>query len=324
MVDVCDNELYAHAARVSGQVVLITGAGSGFGKGVAFEFAKYGSKVVLGDVNADCVKATADAIVDVGGEAVWRQCDVRDWDQQVALFQAGFEAFGRIDIVIANAGIREIGGFMDVMQDENGLPQKPVTDTLDVNLTGVLYTTRLGIYYLGRTPESQRAARAIIHIGSMASMAALPGGVMYTAAKTALLGLLPGLHASLHHQNIRTGVVCPWFSDTGIMTDAGRAFLQGVPLAPVPRVVGAIFRAASDAEETSDGCVWTIPDDGEVCRVPREHMQLVGGVYTVLNERLARTGPRKKWSDATPSVSKDLAPRLVGSVVSATPVSVVN
>lgn len=73
-------------------------------------------------------------------EAVWRQCDVRNWDDQVALFQAGFDAFGRVDIVIANAGIRETGGFMDVTQDENGLPTKPVMDTLDVNLTGVLYS----------------------------------------------------------------------------------------------------------------------------------------------------------------------------------------
>ena len=83
------------------------------------------------------------------------------------------------------------------------------------------------------------------------------------------------------------------------MTDAGRAFLQGMPLAPVPRVVGAIFRAATDADDSSDGCVWTVPDDGEVCRIPREHMKLVGGVYTVLNERLARAaGKKKKWSDS--------------------------
>lgn len=167
---------------------------------------------------------------------------------------------------------------------------------------------------------------------------------MYTAAKTALLGLLPGLHTSLHIKNIRTGVVCPWFSgkslpvrlfdcradslaDTGIMTDAGRAFLHGLPLAPVPRVAGAIFRAASDTEELSDGCVWTVPDDGEVCRIPRERMQLVGGVYSALNERLARAGPRKKWSD-TSSAPKD-APAVIsmkgpGGVVGASPVTVAN
>lgn len=134
-------------------------------------------------------------------------------------------------------------------------------------------------------------------------MVALPGGVVYTAAKSALIGLLPGLHATLRHQSIRTGVICPWFADTGIMTDAGRAFIAsaGMPFAPVPRVAGAIFCAATSTDAASDGCVWTVPDDGEVCRIPRERMTLSGGVYTVLNERLARAG-RKKWSDAGPSI----------------------
>lgn len=97
---------------------------------------------------------------------IWRECDVRSWEEQVALFQAGFEAFGQIDIVIANAGIRETGGFLDVDEDENGLPEKPIMDTLAVNLSGALFTTRLGAYYLDRgTGASHRTGRAIIHVG---------------------------------------------------------------------------------------------------------------------------------------------------------------
>ncbi|EJD41041.1 NAD(P)-binding protein [Auricularia subglabra TFB-10046 SS5] len=301
MVDVRDNDLYAAADAVQDRIVLVTGAGSGFGRKAALEYAKHGAKLVLGDINPDCVKATADIIAGAGGQAVWRQCDVRNWDDQVGLFEAGVDAFGQLDIVIANAGIREMGVFMDFEHDEQGRPCKPLMDTMDVNLTGVLYTARLGVYHLTKGPE--RPGRAIIMVGSMASMCALPGGVIYTAAKTALLGLLPGLYASLRSKNIRTGVICPWFSDTGILTDAGRSFLQGMPLAPVPRVVGAIFRASTDPDGASDGCVWTVPDDGEVCRIPREQMQLVGGVYSVLNERLARAGTRKKWSDAAPAIN---------------------
>ena len=102
-------------------------------------------------------------------------------------------------------------------------------------------------------------------------------------------------------------LLSPSFTDTGILTDSGRNFLRGLPLAPVPRVVGAIFRAATDTDPASDGCVWTVPDDGEVCRIPREHMQLIGGVYTILNERLSRNGPRKKWSEG-PSTSAHVSP----------------
>ncbi|KAH7102392.1 NAD(P)-binding protein [Auriculariales sp. MPI-PUGE-AT-0066] len=310
MVDVRDEALFSQAGDVFGRVVLVTGAGSGFGKATAIQFAKHGAKLVLGDLNADSVRATAEQIVDAGGLAVWRQCDVRQWDDQVALFEEGVTAFGGIDVVIANAGIRETGTFMDITSDETGRPMKPVMDTLDVNLTGVLYTVRLGVYHLKRTTNNRAPHKAIILVGSMASMVGMPGGVMYTAAKTALLGLIPGLYASLNAQGIRTGVICPWFADTGIMTESGRKLLRttGMPFAPIGRIAGAIFKAAMDDDPDSDGCVWTVPDGGEVCRIPREHMQLIGGVYTVLNERISRTSPHKKWSDSPSPPASPISP----------------
>lgn len=116
------------------------------------------ARLVLGDLNPDGLTATADMIIASGGcvciepsirsivnarlrsDAVWHACDVRNWDEQLELFKLGIDTFGILDIVIPNAGVRELGQFTKVEEGQDGLPSKPNFDTLDINLTGVLYS----------------------------------------------------------------------------------------------------------------------------------------------------------------------------------------
>lgn len=109
------------------------------------------------------------------------------WDSQLALFALGVKTFKNIDIVLPNAGVSEIGRFDQRMEEEYGVPQdkpvKPNLKTLDIDLTGVLYTTRIALWYFYNDKREDPGLRAVAFTGSMSSFYGATMGVMYGAAK---------------------------------------------------------------------------------------------------------------------------------------------
>ena len=88
---------------------------------------------------------------DVFRRVVFRRTDVSSWDDLVKLFEVGWEWFGSLDAVLSNAGINEVGGFLeDTLDPSTGSLQAPNLQTLNVNLLGQLYTTKLAMHYFGK------------------------------------------------------------------------------------------------------------------------------------------------------------------------------
>ncbi|KAJ8696012.1 hypothetical protein PTI98_005914 [Pleurotus ostreatus] len=285
MAAVPDEELYAYADRLKDKVVVITGAANGIGREAALQFAKYGAKVVIGDRDVEGGEQTAQAVKAAGGLAVATKCDVTNWDDQVQLFELAIATYGAVDIVVPNAGVTE-GVPFDAVKLVDGLPTKPKLTTLDVNLTGVVYSIHLALHYLKLNRVEKDSLKALIMIGSMASWSGIPKAPLYTASKHAVLGIMRAMHLFLQADNIRIGTIHPFFADTNIVPVPIKLLLAGIPKAPVPRIAGAILHAASNPSVESNGSAWLLTDNGPVFQVPKE--QFKEGVYEMIDARANR------------------------------------
>ncbi|KAF9645486.1 NAD(P)-binding protein [Thelephora ganbajun] len=285
MTTIPDVQLYAHSERLKGKVVLITGAAAGIGREAALQYARSKAKLVLGDLNEPGLEKVVSEIRRAGGEAIGLRCDVTTWDDQLKLFEAAIEAYHSVDVVVANAGVNEIGSFWKPKL-ENGKPTKPSLSTVNINLVGTIYTAHLALHYLDVNRTHESTLKSIVLLGSMASWQASAQGVVYSASKHAVLGLARAMHGPLSAKGIRVAVVHPFFTDTGLMTTMNRIAVAGIPLLPIERVAGTIIFSSTDPDIASTGAVWLLPDDGLLLRLEKEIVK--GGVYDVIAERNKR------------------------------------
>ncbi|KAJ3855163.1 hypothetical protein EV368DRAFT_72458 [Lentinula lateritia] len=284
---ITDEKLSEHHERVEGKTVIITGAGASIGRATAILFASYGAKVVVADKSLSGVEVTVSEIRCIKGEVVGCVCDVTIWEDVVAMYDLAIQEFGSVDIVVANAGVGEIGGRM-MYNPSEGRPVKPLTTTIDVNLTGVLYTVHLAQHYLqlnrpmqDMSPESS-SLKSVVLLGSLASWTALTKAPMYTASKHAVLGLMRSLDASFVSRGLRITSIHPFFAATSMVPNVIRLQLAGIPLAPVPRIARTILYAATQSNPACSGAAFWVPDGGAlVFMVSREEFK--PGVYEYID-----------------------------------------
>ena len=163
--------------KLDQKVVLITGANQGIGKGMAQLFASEGARLAIGARNAEKLGAVADELTAAGTQVVSQPTDVTDRDQVQSLFAATMEEFGRIDVLVNNAGAFD-GGRIDEVTDEGW------DRVIGVCLTGAFNCTREAF----RIMKTQGAGR-ILNIGSISAQAPRPGSGPYVAAKFGIWGL---------------------------------------------------------------------------------------------------------------------------------------
>ncbi|MCJ1226143.1 hypothetical protein MMC12_002792 [Toensbergia leucococca] len=243
---------------VNGKTILITGGASGFGAGFLRRWAGKGATIIVGDINVQ----KGDQLVrelsrETGNPNVhFCYCNVSDWQSQVNLFKEAVKLspHGGIDSVVANAGISD-NAF--TIEKPKGLdaaePPPPNLKVLDVNLTGVVYTAHLALFYLPRNPGSAPANfrcdpaqtprdRHLLLIASVAALVPIPGQTLYGASKHAVLGLYRCLRSSVFIHGVRVNLICPYFIDTPIIDAPGRAILAGGLLGTIEDVVEAATR----------------------------------------------------------------------------------
>ncbi len=183
--------------EIAGKVVVITGASSGLGEATARHLSAQGASVVLGARRVDRIQALAAELAGTGGKAIAIATDVTDYDQVKRLVDAAVQAYGRVDVMINNAGL----------MPHSPLERLKIDDwdrTIDVNIKGVLYGIAAALPYM-----KQQKSGHIINVSSVAGHKVTPGGAVYAATKHAVRALSEGLRLEVKPYNIRTTVISP-------------------------------------------------------------------------------------------------------------------
>jgi short-subunit dehydrogenase len=188
-----------------GRTYMVTGASSGFGRGVALKLASHGSNVVLAARRTDVLKQVAAEVRAAGGTPLVITTDVSQRDEIDRLARAAVERFGRIDVWINNAGVGAIGRFEDV-------PLRDYDRVIDVNLKGVVYGSHTAMRQF-----RQQGYGTIVNISSVEGEVPLAYQAMYAASKHAVNGLGAALNQELRLNklgNIKVVTIMPWAADT--------------------------------------------------------------------------------------------------------------
>jgi len=185
---------------LAGKVALVTGASRGIGAAVARSLAAQDVRLGLASRSGD----------DLGLDAVAQPCDVRDPDQLEAIAAATAERFGRLDILVANAGVGAYGPFLD-------LTREFADEMIDVNLKGTIWAVRAALPYLLKSDAAD-----VVLLASEAGRRGLPYEAVYSASKFGQVGLGRALDHELREQGIRCTNVCPGGVATDFALEPGR------------------------------------------------------------------------------------------------------
>ncbi|WP_374949096.1 SDR family oxidoreductase [Mucilaginibacter sp.] len=194
--------------RLNNKVVIITGASSGIGKALAYQFALQGANLVLGArQHVTLCEIAQDIEKQTQAKALAVQCDVTVEADCAALIKQTLLTFGKIDILINNAGISMRALFKDVELNV-------LKSLMDVNFWGTVYCTRYAL------PEIVKTQGSIVGVSSIAGYKGLPGRAGYSASKYAMNGFMDALRV----ENLKTGVhimvACPGFTASNIRNTA--------------------------------------------------------------------------------------------------------
>ena len=190
--------------RLKDKVAIVTGAAGGIGLACAQRFAAEGAKVVLSDLSVEQGERAAEAIQETGADALFIACDVGDKTQVDALIAGTVAAFGRVDCVIANAGIVHACDFLDLEEED-------FDRVLRVNLKGVFLTGQAA----ARQMVAQGGGGTIINMSSVNAVMAIPSITPYVVAKGGVNQLTKTMSISLADKGIRVNGIGPG----SIMTD---------------------------------------------------------------------------------------------------------
>src|ERR1700752_2654634 len=185
-------------SNITDKVVVITGASSGIGESTAKLLAQQGARVVLGARRSNRIDAVVKEISAAGGKAIGFATDVTKRAEVEALIRRAVDGFGRVDVLINNAGIMPIAPIEALKVDE-------WDRQIDVNIKGLLYGVAAALPHM----QKQKSG----HIINMASVFGIkvfaPGGTVYCATKSAGRALTEGLRMELHSRNIRCTMISP-------------------------------------------------------------------------------------------------------------------
>jgi NADP-dependent 3-hydroxy acid dehydrogenase YdfG len=194
--------------NIEGKVVVITGASSGLGESIARHLAKLGAMVVLGARRKDRLDAIVKDIQAAGGEALAVTVDVTKRAEVEGLVKKAIDTYGRIDVMVNNAGIMAIAPLAALKVEE-------WERMVEINIKGVLYGVAAALPHM----QKQKSGHFINTASVFGIKVFAPGGTVYCATKEAIRTLTEGLRMEAHADKIRCTIISPGAVDTELKQD---------------------------------------------------------------------------------------------------------
>lgn len=239
---------------LDGKVAFVTGAASGIGAGTARRFAEQGALVALADVQQEGGERLRDEITATGARALYVHCDVSDPDSVQQAVTATVEAFGRLDIVFANAGVNGVWAPIDELQPEEW------DRTQAINLKGTYLTLHFTVPHLKRG-----GGGSIIITSSVNGTRTFsnPGASAYSASKAGQVALMKMVALELGRHSIRCNAVCPGKIETNIEAATEKRNVEQIGLeVELPQGSPAVDEGVGDIFEVADTCLFLASDLG--------------------------------------------------------------
>ncbi|KFY79503.1 hypothetical protein V499_01515 [Pseudogymnoascus sp. VKM F-103] len=242
-----DCEKALDTSNLKGKTAIVTGGANGIGEAYVKALSAAGVNVCIGDMDSDRGTKLALSL----GSAKFVKCDVSKWDDQVRLFTEAASFTGRVDYVVANAGIcPEDQVFSFAGEDKE--PTEPNLKAIDVNLKGTLYTTKLAMHYFikqnGEKLSPQQEDTCLVLIGSGAAFLDCPRGPVYPSTKWGVRGIMHTLRRTAFYHGTRVNLISPWYVKTSILSTEEFAHVEsrGVQFAEAEDAGSALLRLLSD------------------------------------------------------------------------------
>jgi NAD(P)-dependent dehydrogenase (short-subunit alcohol dehydrogenase family) len=245
--------LWGNAMGIEGKMAVVTGGAEGIGKAIATLFAAHGAKVLIVDVN-EVGQAVAD---EIGG--AFRRVDVSKSADMEALGRHVQAEYGQLDIMVNNAGVADPGPLLE-LSDER------FDRIMDINFRGVFHGCRVA----GRMMR-ERGQGAIVNMSSIGGIMPMPGHVIYSTTKAAIICLTKGLAVELAPFGVRVNAICPGLIATTFGAKAG-VVAEGLKAVDKLQPIGRM----GQTEEIAEGALYLVSDAASF--VTGHHLVIDGGM----------------------------------------------
>jgi len=193
--------------RLAGKVALITGGGTGIGRGTALAFAREGAKVAVAGRRLEKLQDTVSEIKAAGGEAIAAVCDVSRAADALSAVGEVVAAYGKLNVLVNNAGVLSVSTIEEIAEDE-------WDRLIDANLKGPFLMCRAAL------PEFRKAGGGtIVNIGSVLGLVAMKKRASYCASKGGVTLLTKAIAVDHGHENIRANCICPSIVETALVSE---------------------------------------------------------------------------------------------------------
>jgi 3-oxoacyl-[acyl-carrier protein] reductase len=236
--------------RLEDKVAIITGAGRGIGQATAVKFAREGAKVVVCDLNAECIEETVQLCKETRGDAFGYVADVRDIQSLEQMVEVTIAKWGRVDCLVNNAGIVMDAQLKNMSEDQ-------FDQVIEINLKGVFNCTKAVVNAM-----LEQKSGVILNASSIVGLYGNFGQTNYAASKFGVIGMVKTWARELGRKGIRANAVCPGFIATSILGSIPDRVLQAleekVPLGRLGRpeeIANTFAFLASDEASYINGAV---------------------------------------------------------------------
>lgn len=249
--------------RLEGKVAIVTGGGSGIGRGISLRYGAEGAKVVVADVNCSSAEAVATEIVAAGGAALHLAVDVRDRTSVKSMVSSTIAEFGGVDILVNNAGVGKIIPFFDTTEADWDL-------MFDINCKGLLWCSQ----EVANQMITQGRGGKIINLASQAGRRGEALVLAYCASKACVISMNQSIALALAPHKINVNAIAPGIVDTPFWDEVDkqfakllgmeigepkRTFTKSIPMGRIEQpedvAAAAVFLASSDADYITQQCL---------------------------------------------------------------------